>query len=721
MTTTHRSFCRFCHANCAIEVTVENGRPQRVRGIPEDPLFGGYTCMKGREMPAQHAHPERLLQSQKRQPDGSFAPIGSSRLLDEVAEQLRAIIDRHGPRSVAVYSGTYAFMNSAAVAVSAGFQKGIGSPCFFTPITIDQPAKVYTGARVGQWLGGMHSFDDADVMMMLGNNPLTSHYAPPNSLPAFSPSRRLRDAKKRGLKLICVDPRRTPTAKQADIHLQLRPGEDPALLGGMLRIILDEGLHDADFCERYVEGMDALRQAIGDLTPEYAARRADVPLQDLYDAARLFAAGPRGIAATGTGPEMAKRGTLTEHFVIALNTVCGRYCREGEPAPIPRVLTPASERKAQVAPPTRLWGEGFHPSRVRGLTQIGEEMPTSTVADEILTPGEGRIRALINVGGNPLVAWPNQQKVRRALDALDLLVSVDIRKAQTARRSHYIVAPKVCLEREDVTNLSEWWFHLPYANHTEPVVDPPPGSDLLDEWELFWELARRLGTDIPTVGGNLPMDRRPSKFEVLQHITKGSPVPVERVRSRTREGGALFEEAAPRVQPPDPDANARMQLFPEGVGSDIAEMLAEPLAEDGSVREPGVEATHLLVSRRSHQFYNSTGHELEALRSKGASNYAYMHPDDIAARGLVEDDVIRISSRVASILGVVRAASDVKPGVISMSHAFGDLEEDPDSVKERGAPTSRLTSDEIDVDPITGHCRASGIPVRVESVEAAAA
>ena len=549
-------------------------------------------------------------------------------------------------------------------------------------------------------------------MMMIGNNPLTSHYAPPNSLPAFSPSRRLRDARKQGMKLICIDPRVTPTAKQADIHLQVRPGEDPTLLGGMLRIILDEGLHDTAFCEQHVTGIEDLRESIDGLAPEYVAHRADVPMEDLYAAARMFAAGPKGIAATGTGTEMAKRGTLTEHFVIALNTVCGRFCREGDISPIARVLSPVTPRKAQVEPPAPLWGEGFEPCRVRGLTQIGEEMPTTTVADEILTPGDGQIRALICVGGNPVVAWPNQRKVRQAMESLDLLVSVDIRFAQTARLADYVIAPKHCLEREDITNLSEWWFQEPYANFSEAIVDPPAGSDVIDEWEIFWELSKRLGTDIPTLGGNLPMDRKPSKFEVLKMSTQGAPVPLEEVRHRTANGGALFEEATAYVQPPDCDApDARLQLVPEGVPDEIRAMVREPLDARGLPIEGGFAATHLLINRRSQQFYNSSGQELDALRAKGTTNYAYMHPDDIAALGCDDDDVIEIASRHDAILGVVRAAKEVKRGAISMSHAFGNLGEDVRSVRERGATTSRLVSDEEDIDPITGHCRASAIPV----------
>lgn len=708
---TRKTFCRFCHANCAIEVDIEGDRAVAVRGDRSDPLFGGYTCMKGRELPAQANHPDRLLRSQRRTADGSFVAISSREALDEIAERFSAIRERHGARAIASYCGTYGFMSSAALPVAAGFHQGIGSPSFYTSITIDQPAKVYLGSRVGTWLGGPQPFSQADVTMMIGNNPLTSHYAWQGSVPPFSPSRRLRDAKARGLKVICVDPRRTMVAQLADIHLQVRPGEDATLLAGMLKVILDEELHDRAFCERYVTGLDELHRAIADYTPAYAARRADVPEADLVAAARLFARGPRGVATTGTGAEMSGRGSLTEHFVQALNIVCGRFCREGEVAPYPRVLSAATPRKAQVQPPAPLWGDGFTKARVRGLTQLGFEMPTAALADEILTPGEGQVRALICIGGNPLVAWPNQAKVERALRSLELLVCIDIKLAQTARLAHYVIAPCVSLERDDIATAPEIFYEEPYARYAEALL-PPPG-DVLDEWEFYWEIARRMGSQIVTAGGPLPMDRKPDKFEVLEHITYGCRVPLARVREETREGGRIFAEATLRVEAADADAAGRFQLAPDGVPGQIRQMRGEPLDAAGRAVDPQWPATHLLVCRRTRQFFNSTGQDLERLRVKGATNYAHMHPDDLRALAIDDEGVVEIATRHARVLGIAKASADLKRGVVSMAHAFGARGDTPEEVRAHGASTNRLVDDETGYDPITGQCRQSAIPVRV--------
>jgi anaerobic selenocysteine-containing dehydrogenase len=709
---TRKTFCRFCHANCAIEVDIDDGRAVAVRGDTSDPLFGGYTCMKGRELPAQANHPARLRSSRKRVAGDRFAEIPSQQALDEIAARLSLIRDRHGPRAIATYCGTYGFMNSAALPVAAGFHQGLGSPSFYTSITIDQPAKVYLGSRVGTWLGGPQPFSQADVVMMIGNNPLTSHYAWQGSVPPFSPSRRLRDAKARGLSIICVDPRRTMVAQLADIHLQVRPGEDATLLAGMLKLILDEQLHDQEFCASYVEGLDELHRAVADYTPEYVARRSDVPAADMIAAARIFARGPRGVATTGTGAEMATRGSLTEHFVQVLNIVCGRFCREGEVAPYPRVLSAATPRKAQVSPPAPVWGDGFAKSRVRGLTQIGMEMPTAALADEILTPGDGQVRALLCIGGNPLVAWPNQAKVERALGALELLVCIDIKMSQTARLAHYVIAPSISLERDDIATAPEIFYEEPYARYTEALIEPQ--GDVLDEWEFYWELARRMGTRIETAGGPLPMDRKPGKFEVLQKITHGCRVPLARVREATRDGGRIFPEASLRVEPPDPDARGRFQLAPRGVPAEIRDMRAEQLDAAGRVVDPQWPATHLLVCRRTRQYFNSTGQDLARLRVKGVTNYAHMHPADLRSLAIEDEAVVEISTPHARVLGIAKASADLKPGVISMAHAFGAQGDDAGSVRAHGASTNRLVNDEIAYDPITGQCRQSAIPVRVK-------
>ena len=299
-----RSFCRFCHANCAMLVTIDGGRVTKVQGDPDDPVFGGYTCIKGRQLPEAHHGPQRLTVSQKRV-DGVYQDIAMDTALDEIGAKLSAIIAEHGPHAIAIYAGTYSFQNSAGVGSAMAFAQGLGTRNIYTSVTLDQPAKVYTTMRYGNWMGGMHTFAEADVAFFIGNNPIVSHYGPPGGLPPFSPSRRLRDALDKGLKLIVADPRESDVAALAHIHLPVRPGEDPAMLAGIIHVILAEGLYDKGFVQQYVDGLDDLTRAVADFTPAVAAARAGVEESQLVAAARMFAGGTKGVVSTGTGPEMA--------------------------------------------------------------------------------------------------------------------------------------------------------------------------------------------------------------------------------------------------------------------------------------------------------------------------------------------------------------------------------------------------------------------------------
>ncbi len=697
------TFCRFCHANCAMLADVENGRVLAVRGDPQDALYKGYTCIKGRQLAEAHNHETRLHHHQKRGPEGLSA-VAPDAAFDDIAARLQAIVAQHGPNSVAVYSGTYAFQNSAAMFTAHAFARGIGTRNYFTSVTLDQPAKVYTTLRMGHWSGGPNPFSAADVLLVVGNNAIISHYGPVGGVSPFSPSRSLQDAKGRGMKLIVIDPRITEVARHADVHLPVKPGEDVTLLAAILNVILSEGRFDQAFCQQHVDGLDELRAAVAGITPEIAAARAGVSADAIITAARMFADAKSGSASSGTGPEMSGDGTMIEYLLASLNIICGRFVRDGDAASPPRVFTAQTPRHAAVNAPMKLWGEGFPASRFRGLTQLGEEMPCNVLADEILTPGDGQIKALIVVGGNPVVAFPNQDKMVAAMQALDLLVCIDIRESETARHADYVLAPAMCLERDDITNLSEWWHETPYARYTRALV-PPPG-DTIDEWEMFWEIARRMNVPLRFAGGEASLDVRPTKAQMLDLITHGCLVPPSQVRADTPDGRAIvYADLAPMVMPPPVDADAaRFTLTPDAVIADLTARLATA---------PDAGLDFRLSSRRTKHVFNSSGHQYAALRQKGTTNHAHMNPDDMARLGIADEAMIMITGAAGQVYGVAKAAPDVRPGVISMAHGFGDFDTGLAGVRACGNSTNRLVDETRGYDPITGQSRQSAIPVRV--------
>ena len=690
-----------------------------VRGDAADPIFGAYTCTKGRHLGEQHHQPDRLRTALKRRPDGGFDPIPTAQALDEIAERFGRLIAEHGPRTLATYCGTATFMNAAAHPVVQAFHKAIGSPSYYTSITIDQPGKMVTGLRLGTWNAGHQPFSTADVSLVVGANVVVSMFGIPGGPTFVNPLASLRAARKRGLKLIVVDPRRTETATMADLHLQVLPGEDPTLLAGMLRVILDEDRHDAEFCERWVDGLPELHRAVRGYDLEHVARRTGVPVDQIVAAARMFAAGPRGGAMCGTGPNMAPHGTLLETMVNVFNVVCGRFPREGErvqdPAGVLGLRAPTGAPRAQPnAPRPSLLTSGAK-ARVRDLHTILGQAPTAALADEILEPGEGRIRALVTVGGNPVLAWPDQLRTIKALESLDTHVALDIRLSASARLAHYVIPSQLSLERPDVPTNVDTWFEDPYTMYTPALLEPD--SELVDEAGLYVEIARRMGVTLPLPGGDLAPDERATPDQVLERCYPHVRVPWPELRAT--EGARLRPELSRVVAPADPDCAARFDVTPEGLVAELGGIRdGVDTYDDLAGYDPQVH-THRLTSRRLKSVFNSSGREIEALRAKEGTAYAHAHPDDLARWGVRDGDVVEITSPRASLRTVVKAAPDVRPGTVSMAHAWGDLPGEAGPAADPrvlGDTTGRLSDAASGYDRITGLPVMSAIPISVRAV-----
>ncbi|MBT8078444.1 MAG: molybdopterin-dependent oxidoreductase, partial [Gammaproteobacteria bacterium] len=385
---TEHALCRFCHAFCPMVVHFEDDRIVRLIGDKHNPVYHGYSCIKGRNFHEFHYSPDRVRHPLKRTADGKRQTVPASQAFDEIAARLADIIDKHGPRSVAMYTGTFSHFCVGGVMTRHAFMEAIGSPMHFTNATIDQPGKPIAMALHGRWGAGPQAFAESDVCMLVGANPLVSMWG---GIPPFNPAKRLHDAKKRGLKLIVVDPRRTECARKADIHLQCLPGHDPEILAAMMQVIIEEELYDKDFVAAETEGFEELRDTVCEFTPEKVAPRAGLIAADIRAAARMFANARKGNVTAGTGSNMAPHGTLMEYLLLSLNTLCGRWVKAGETVPNLGVFFKMFSGIARAEKPRP--GFGFGESlRVRGLTNTAAGMPTAALADEILTPGDGQVR-----------------------------------------------------------------------------------------------------------------------------------------------------------------------------------------------------------------------------------------------------------------------------------------------------------------------------------------
>jgi anaerobic selenocysteine-containing dehydrogenase len=653
------SFCRICQSYCGVTVTVRDGLVQRVNGDPENPASQGFTCMKGRSLPEQVNHPGRLLHPLRRAADGRLEPVPAATALDEVAARLGEIIDNYGPRAVALYTGNGILGHAAGNIVAHRLWRAIRSPMTFSSGSIDQPGKPLAHAMHRRWGAGMAAPADADVWMFLGTNPLVSLWA---GMGIANPGVERRRIRRGGTSLVVVDPRRTRTAALADIHLQIRPGEDATLLAGLIRHILVSGGADDEFCRRHVTGLEELRKAVDPFELDVVARRTGLSFAEVTEVAGLFAAARRAGTAAGTGANMSGWGTLTEYLMLCLMSISGSWPRAGDPVRNPGVLVPSREWRAQAEPVPRSWESG-ESSRVRGLRRTSLGMPTAAAADEILLDGEGRVRALFVIGGNPVAAWPDQVRTVEAMRKLDLLVCVELFETATTEFAHYVFAGKHSLEVPATTQLMEeagisyptmanW--PSPYAMYTPAVAEPPPGSEVLDEAEVFHQLAGRLGITL-TLRGR-PLDMNTSSLpvdEVISASAEGVRVPLAEVKRHehgyTGESGLVVQPAA--------DDGSRLEAgFPAMMGQ---------LARLAVQAPPDSAFPYLLVSRRMTEVCNSA---LINLQAAPAYNPAYLHPDDLAELGVEAGDVVELASARASIRATARPEGELLRGVVSCAH-----------------------------------------------------
>ena len=714
------AICRFCHATCGLKVTVEQGRVVDIIGDIDNPVYHGYSCVKGRNFHEFHYDPARVLQPLRRDATGSLQPIGLDAALDGIAADLRRILTQYGPRSVALYGGTFSHFCSAGVMLRDAFMDAIGSPMRFSNATIDQPGKPISMALHGRWGAGPQAFADADVCLLVGANPLVSMWG---GIPTFNPAKRLHEARARGLKLVVIDPRVTETARKADLHLQCLPGHDVELLAAMLNVILAEGLQDSSFVAAETQGFEALRAAVAPFTPERVAPFAGVAAAQLAAAARTFARARRGNATSGTGPSMAPYGVLMDYLVLALNTVCGRWVRAGERLPNRGVLFRQFSGIARAEKPRPGIGLG-QTLRIRSLTETAAGLPTSALADEILTPGEGQVRALIVVGGNPLLSWPNQAKTRRALESLELLVVVDPQVSATGRFAHYVLGPRFGLEEpamsfgnEGITTYGlSIGYQEPYAQYQPRLIEPPDGSEVLADWRIFYELARRMGLKLAYRGQPIDMENAPTTEELMEHFVRRSRVPLDLIKQHPH--GHLYPDPQPLAEPREADWPHRLQLGDAtmlGQLQQVSARLTTPAAAAGAgasvpAAGPEVDGTVelLLVSRREHAVYNSVAHHLPALRHRRPFNPAYVNPADARRLGVEDGGAIEIESSAGRVNAILQFAPDVREGVVSMAHGF-----DPLAGAGQGASTAALVDDENDYEPLSGLPRMSAIPVRL--------
>src|SRR4051812_7483402 len=408
--------CPLCEATCGLQLEVEDGHVTRIRGDADDPFSKGFICPKGSTLGALHDDPDRLRRPLVRR-DGAHVEVSWDEAFAEIEQRLTTLVSRHGTDAVAVYIGNPNAHNYANTLAIRPLVKALRTKNVYSASTVDQmPKHVACALMFGHPLAiPVPDIDRTDLLLLLGANPLES-----NGSLATAPDwpGRLEAIRRRGGRVVVVDPRRTRTADHADLHVPIRPGTDAALLAGIACVLFVESLADPGALADAINGIDTVEAAVTGFTPERVASFTGVPADTVRSLARDLAAAPTAVVYGRIGTHTTAYGTLAAWLVDVLNVLTGNLDRPGG-AMFPHAAHEPPRR------PSRAFRTGRWTSRVRGLPEVLGELPVATLADEIETAGAGQVRALVTIAGNPALTTPDSGRLEGLLASLELMICVD--------------------------------------------------------------------------------------------------------------------------------------------------------------------------------------------------------------------------------------------------------------------------------------------------------
>lgn len=734
--------CPLCEATCGLEIQLRDEKVTQIRGDQDDVFSAGFMCPKGATLANLHDDPDRLRCPQIRDADG-WRDATWDEAFEEIERGLLPIRERDR-NSIGVYLGNPNTHNLAGAFYLRPLLKSIGTRNVFSASTVDQmPRHVACGLMFGA--GGLMpvpDLDRTDYLLMLGANPLDSNGSLCTA-PDFPG--RLAAIRRRGGRVVVVDPRRTRTAKKADEHLFIRPGTDVDFLLALCAVLFEEDLVDLGDVADLIDGLETLPELLRDYRPETSAAITGIDASTARRIAREFAAAPTAAAYGRIGAHTVEFGTLTAWATDLLNILTGNLDRIGG------VLFPNpahGKRSRPAAGRGRGYQIGRWHSRVGNHPETQGEFPVATLSDEIDTVGDGQIRAMISVGGNPVLSTPNGPRLDRALAGLEFMVSVDIYRNETSRHANVILPPPSPLERSHYDAAFYSIAVRNVANYSEPVFDAvgPSESDILARLALVID-GKGAGADPAIidqllVGGLIAaavadeqsplatrdpealermLPERPGTDRILDVLLRTGPygdgfgadpdgLSLERLRANPH--GVDLGPLEPRLASVLRTASGKVEVVPEPIVNDL-----ERLAARRSAAQPDRDGM-LLIGRRHVRSNNSWMHNIGPLVSGRSRCTLMLHPDDAAARHLTDGATARVTSRVGSLEVGVELTADLMPGVASLPHGWGhDLPgADMRVAREHAGVNSNRLTDESAIDTLSGNAVLNGIPVKIEAV-----
>ncbi|MCW2939047.1 MAG: molybdopterin-binding oxidoreductase [Actinomycetia bacterium] len=728
--------CPLCEALCGLELTLDGDRVTGVRGDAADPFSKGFICPKGATLGSLDGDPDRLQAPLIGQVEAEWADA-----FEAVRRGIRKVVDTYGKDAVAIYVGNPTAHSIAGPLYGSAVIKALGTRNVYSASTADQmPKHVSSGHMFGNIMAiPVPDLDRTDYLLMLGANPLESNGSL-CSAPDFPG--RLKALRARGGKLVVVDPRRTRTARLGE-HLFIRPGTDAYFLIALVHTLFAEDLVTigSSHLDGRVTGLDDVRALAVEFSPETVAPITGVPAQTIRTIARDLAGAERAAVYARIGTCTQAYGTLASWLVDVLNTLTGNLDRAGG-AMFPKPAhTPVYRTRH------RPYTTGRWTSRVRGLPEVNGELPIATLADEIGTPGEGQIKALITIGGNPVLSAPNGARLDEVFPALEFMVSVDPYLNETTRHADVVLPPPRPTQTPHYDLALLGFTVRNYARYSPPSVALPDGRP--SEAEILARLAviasglddggpealdeLIIGTTLAKateMAGSPVHGRKAAELRPLLEGTTGAELRLDlmlrlgpygdgfgatpdgltlrRLRDDHPHGidlGAL----EPRLDEVLQTVSGMVELCPPSFAADV-DRLRAGLDEE--------RAPFVLIGRRHLRSNNSWLHNVPEL--VGGSNRCtlQLNPADAAGLGVAAGELVRIVSRAGTVTATAEPTDEIMPGVVSLPHGWGHSSPGTRihvATEHAGVNVNTLT-DEQEIDPLSGNAIFNGVPVRIAAV-----
>ena len=710
---THYRTCNLCEAMCGLDIKFQDKEILSIKGDKNDPFSQGHICPKATALQDIYEDPDRLRYPVKRTENG-WQQISCEPAFDEAMAGIEAVQSKNGRHAVGIYLGNPNVHNWGNLLFGPPVIRALHTKHRFSATSADQlPSHFAARFMFGHYfLIPIPDIDHTSYMLMLGANPIASNGS---LMTAPGMDRRLKAIQQRGGQVVVIDPRRTETAQMASAHHFIRPGTDALFLLALINTIYAEGLVNPGRLAQLVDGLEAVEQSVADFTPGVVAEATGIAAEGIRLIARDFCAAETAVCYGRMGVSTQQFGGLCQWLINVINIITGNLDRRGGAM----FTTPAFDVVGITKAMGSVGNAGRWRSRVRGLPEFNGELPASAMAEEILTPGEDQIRAMVTVAGNPVLSTPNGTQLDEAFDSLEFMVAIDIYVNETTRHANIILPPTTGLE----TDHYDLAFHLLAVRNTakySPALFPAENGRLAD-WQILHELRTRLDkrSSHPLRQiARLDVFKRLSPDKILdlglrlgpygfwgKNINKTS-LTFRKVKNAPH--GIDLGPLQPNLKERICTENGRIQLAPDIILADLPRVAK--LLEN--------ETTQLaLIGRRHLRSNNSWMHNSERLVKGKDRCTVLMHPDDAEARQVEDGQMVEVASRVGQVHLRLEVSEAIMPGVVSIPHGWGHGRDGVQlqvAQQHAGVSLNDLT-DEQALDELTGNAAFNGVPVQVKA------